>query len=84
MLLASYHEKGLLSITSVLGHTGTSGQYAFRGDLVLKEGELREGSERDRKPPEVVIHQAVVLAGNDKLLFVGGLVYELADLSLFF
>lgn len=84
MLLANYNEKGLLSITSVLGQAGTSGQYAFRGDLVLQEGELREGSERDRKPPEVVIHQAIVLASNDKLLFVGGLIYALAHLSLFF
>ncbi|WP_031432596.1 hypothetical protein [Methylomarinum vadi] len=84
MLVANYNEKGMLSITSVLGQAGTTGQYAFRGDLVLKEGGLREGSERDRKPPEVVIHQAIVLAGNDKLLFVGGLIYALADLSLFF
>lgn len=84
MLFDTYNSKGLLSITSVLGEAGGSGQFAFRGDLVLKEGELREGSERDRKPPEIVIHQAVALAGSEKLLFVSGLVYELQDLSLFF
>ncbi len=83
MLLDTYNSKGWLSITSVLGEAD-SGQFAFRGDLVLKEGELREGSERDRKPPEVVIHQAAALASSDKLLFVNGLLYELANLSLFF
>lgn len=84
MLFETYNSKGLLSITSVLGEAGESGQFAFRGDLVLKEGELREGSDRDRKPPEIVIQQAVALADNEKLLFVGGLVYELQDLLLFF
>ena len=84
MLFETYNAQGLLSITSVLGEAGKSGRFAFRGDLVLKEGELREGSQRDRKPPEVVIHQAVALADKDKLLFVSGLVYESDNLSMFF
>ena len=67
MLLESYNRKGLLSITSVLGATTESGK----------------GSERDRKTPEFVIHQSVVLASDDKLLFVGGLCYELDKLNLF-
>ncbi len=83
MLLENYKEQGLLSITSVLGATSDKDKFAFRGDLVLKEGELKEGSERDRKPPEVVIHQSVVLAGSDKFLFVSGLLYDLNQLSLF-
>lgn len=83
MLLDSYNSKGWLSITSVLGPTTENDVFAFRGDLVLREGELREGSERDRKPPECVIHQAVVLASSDKLLFVSGLFYELENMALF-
>lgn len=83
MLLESYNSKGLLSITSVLGATSESDKFAFRGDLVLKDGELREGSERDRKTPEFVIHQAVALASSDKLLFVSGLFYELDKLAMF-
>lgn len=83
MLLESYNSKGLLSITSVLGATSERDKFAFRGDLVLKEGELREGSERDRKPPIHVIHQAVALASSDKLLFVSGLFYELDKVALF-
>ena len=83
MLLEDLNRKGLLSITSVLGATSESDRFAFRGDLVLKEGELREGSQRDRKPPESVIHQSVVLASSEKLLFVAGLFYELKHLKLF-
>ena len=83
MLLESYNSKGLFFITSVLGATTESDKFAFRGDLVLKEGELREGSERDRKTPEFVIDQAAILASNDKLLFVNGLFHELDKLALF-
>lgn len=83
MLLENLNKQKLLTITSVLGATGTADHYAFRGDLVLKEGELREGSERDRKPPEIVIHQSVVLASSEKFLFVGGLLYRLEQLQLF-
>lgn len=83
MLLDRYNSEGLLSITSVLGSTSDNNKFAFRGDLVLKEGELREGSERDRKPPEFVIHQSVLLASNDALIFVSGLLYQLDKLHMF-
>jgi len=85
MLLETYSSKGLLSITSVLGATTTSDLFAFRGDLVLKEGEMRAGSvrEQDRKPPEFLIHQSAILASSDKLVFVSGLLYELSTLSMF-
>lgn len=83
MLLDHYNSEGLLSITSVLGATSDNEKFVFRGDLVLKEGELREGSERDRKPPQLVIHQSVLLASSDALLFVSGLLYELDKLPLF-
>ena len=83
MLLESYNSKGLLFITTLLGATSEKDRFAFRGDLVLKEGELREGSERDRKTPECVINQAAILASSDKLLFVSGLLFELDKLSLF-
>ncbi len=83
MLLDQYNEQGLLTVTSVLGATGENDTYAFRGDLVLKEGELREGSDRDRKTPELVIHQAVVLSDQEKILFAGGLMYEVEHLPVF-
>lgn len=83
MLLEKLNAQGLLSITSVLGPTSEKKTFAFRGDLVLKPGELKEGSERDRKPPEFVIHQAVILTDAEKFLFVGGLLHELDKLSMF-
>ncbi len=83
MLLEHYNIQGLLSITSVLGPTSEKEFYAFRGDLVLKEGELRDGNERDRKPPEFVIHQAILLANAEKLLFASGLFYQLDKIEMF-
>jgi hypothetical protein len=83
MLLESYDKQGLLFITSVLGVTGEKGVSAFRGDLVLKQGAFREGSATDRKPPELVLHQAAILADSEKFLFVSGLFYELKDVGMF-
>lgn len=83
MLLDDYNRQGLLTVTSVLGGTGTAGVGAFRGDLVLIEGALREGSANDRKPPELVIRHANLLADAETLLFASGLLYRLEHLPLF-
>lgn len=83
MLLESYNEQGLLSVTTVLGATSETDKFAFRGDLVLKEGELREGSDRDRKPPELLLQQAAILAGQDEIIFINGLLKELQSLPIF-
>lgn len=83
MLLESYDKQGLLFITSVLGATGKSGVSAFRGDLVLIQGSLREGSTTDRKPPELLLHQVAALADDSKFLFISGLFRELKDVVPF-
>ena len=85
MLLEKFDSLGLLWITTLVGKTSTAGLSAFRGDLVLIEGELREGSTniRDRKTPELVISQAAVLADSDKILFVNGLFFQLEHLPIF-
>lgn len=83
MLLQSYDKQGLLFITSVIGATSKKDIGAFRGDLVLKQGALREGSATDRKPPELVLHQAAILADSDKFIFVSGLFRELKDVLVF-
>ncbi|WP_431066342.1 hypothetical protein [Methylotuvimicrobium sp.] len=83
MLLDHYNKQGLLTVTSVLGKTGTAGVSAFRGDLVLIEGALREGSATDRKPPELVIRHANLLADAATILFASGLLYRLEHLPLF-
>lgn len=83
MLLKSYDKQGLLFITSVLGATGEKGIDAFRGDLILIQGSFREGSTTDRKPPELLLHQAAILADSEKFIFVSGLFSELKHLSVF-
>lgn len=83
MLLENYDKQGLLFITSVLGATSNKGVTAFRGDLVLKQGALREGSTTDRKPPELVLHQAAILGDSEKLIFVSGLFFHLQELPIF-
>jgi hypothetical protein len=85
MLLEKYDSQALLWITTLVGKTTTPGLSAFRGDLVLIEGALREGSSniRDRKTPELVINQSAVLADSDKILFINGLFFKLEHLPVF-
>jgi hypothetical protein len=85
MLLEKLDSQALLWITTLVGKTTTPGLSAFRGDLVLIEGALREGSNniRDRKTPELVINQAAVLADSDNILFINGLFYKLEHLPIF-
>ena len=85
MLLEKYDSQALLWITTLVGKTTTPGLSAFRGDLVLIEGALREGSHniRDRRTPELVIHQSAVLADSDKILFINGLFFKLEHLPVF-
>lgn len=82
MLLESLSQQKLLSIISVLGKTSETDVYAFRGDLVLIEGELREGSDRDRKTPEAVISATAALASESSFIFISGLIAELKHLEI--
>ncbi len=77
MLLETYQAKGLLTVTLVNGATSTPGVYAYRGDLVLKEGALREGSTVDRKPPEAFLVHSALIVENDKIKFLNGLLLTL-------
>ena len=85
MLLEKFDAQALLWITTLVGKTTTTGLSAFRGDLVLIEGAMREGSTniRDRKTPELVINQAAILADTDKILFINGLFFRLEHLPIF-
>jgi hypothetical protein len=83
MLLESYQEKGLLTVTLVNGQTSQAGVYAYRGDLVLKEGELREGSDTDRKPPSALFIHAALIVADDKVKFINGLLPTLDLLPVF-
>jgi hypothetical protein len=83
MLLEDYQAKGLLTVTLVDGQTSTSGVYAYRGDLVLKEGTLREGSTTDRRPPEALFIHSALIIENDKIKFINGLLPTLSLLPVF-
>jgi len=81
MLLDNYKSQDLLTLQTVFGETSESGSYAFRGDLVLKEGVMPENSDK-RMPPELVMAECVILADNDKIKFMSGSLDEVADLEL--
>lgn len=81
MLLDNYKSQELLTLQTVLGETSESGLFAFRGDLVLKEGIMPENSNK-RMPPEIVLAECVILADNDKIKFMSGSLDEVADLEL--
>jgi hypothetical protein len=83
MLLENYETKGLLTVTLVNGQTDTAGVYAYRGDLVLKEGTLREGSTTDRRPPEALLIHSAFIVENDKIKFINGLLPALYLLPVF-
>ena len=83
MLLETYQAKGLLTVTLVNGQTSTAGVYAYRGDLVIKEGALREGSTTDRRPPESLLVHSALIVENDKIKFVNGLLPKLDLLPIF-
>lgn len=83
MLLETYQAKGLLTVTLVNGQTSDADVYAYRGDLVLKEGVLREGSTADRKPPEALLIHSALIVENDKITFINGLLPTLGLLPVF-
>lgn len=83
MLLETYQAKGLLTVTLVNGETSTPGVYAYRGDLVLKEGSLRDGSSTDRKPPEALFIHSALLIEHDQIKFINGLLPTLNLLPMF-
>jgi hypothetical protein len=83
MLLETYQAKGLLTVTLVNGETSDAGVYAYRGDLVIKEGVLREGSTTDRKPPEALFIHSALIVQNDKIKFINGLLPTLDLLPVF-
>lgn len=82
MLLKNYEAKNLLCNLSVLGATSTPDTFAYRGDLVLEEGDVADNAGR-RHPPKTVIKQAILLTRANKLEMVTGALVELSDLPKF-
>ena len=83
MLLNRYDENGLLTNANVKGKTSAANLDAYRGDVVLVEGEIADALGR-RMPPLVFIKQAALLANEDKIVFISGFVEKLDYLNLFY
>ena len=79
MLLDSFETQGLLFNSNFKENVG-SGQQAYRGDLVLIEGEIADAMGR-RKPPVATMVGAVVLADATHLKFIAGSLDDVAHLT---
>ncbi len=82
MLLDTYKERGLMWLTTLMGATSEKGLYAFRGDLVAKEGEYNEAAKKSN-PPIALVKQACILADDDKIRFIGGNFADVDELPHF-
>jgi len=83
MLLNRYDENALLTNANIKEKTTTPNLDAYRGDLVLEEGEIADSLGR-RKPPLSVIKQVALLAGEAKICFISGFLEKLEYLPLFY
>lgn len=83
MLLNRYDEQALLTNTNVKDKTTQPNLDAYRGDLVLEEGEIADALGR-RLPPLSFIKQAALLTGVDKIIFISGFLEKLEFLPLFY
>ncbi len=83
MLLNQYDQNALLTNANIKEHTTQPNLYAYRGDLVLEEGEIADTLGR-RKPPLSVIKQVALLATDDKILFISGFLEKLEYLPMFY
>ena len=82
MLLDTYQARGLLFNVNLKEATRQPSTMAYRGDLVLKEGEIADAQGR-RKPPLALLKEVALLEENDKIVFITGFIDKLAELSLF-
>lgn len=81
MLFDRYEQQGLFVNMNFKEATSAGGQ-AYRGDLVLVEGEVADASGR-RKPPTATVRQGVLLSDGEKLQLASGLVDDIAKLETF-
>lgn len=78
MIISDYDKKGLLLNISFIESAGADMQ-GFRGRLALVEGEVADAS-GNRRPPAIVMEQAVLLSKGDKLSMISGSLDRLQDL----
>lgn len=79
MLLDNYEKEQLLYNSNFKESAG-AGWHAYRGDLVVVEGEIADAQGR-RKPPVVGLIGAAVLTESDKIKMLAGSLDDLADIK---
>lgn len=67
MLLTQYEQNGLLFNVNFTEKTSYTGMTAYRGELVIIEGEVADAQGR-RKPPVAVMRHAILLTQDDNKL----------------
>lgn len=80
MALDKYEQEGLLFNINFKEKDGDT--TAYRGELVLVEGEIADAQGR-RKPPVAIVRQAVMLSKGDKVSMAAGFVDTLELLKAF-
>lgn len=81
MLIKHYEERGLLFNSNLTERCTQEALDAYRGELILIEGEVADASGR-RRPPVKVLLQVAALASADKLRFLSGYIENACDLPL--
>jgi hypothetical protein len=79
MSIKSYEQKGLLLNVAFVEKADQPGYVGFRGRLALVEGEIGDDA-GNRKPPAIVMEQAVLLEREGKLVLLSGSLDRLEDL----
>jgi hypothetical protein len=80
MLLDRYEKEQLLFNMNFKEATTTAGAAAYRGELVLIEGEIGDAQGR-RKPPHAVLRHASVLVEGEKIAFLSGALDDILNLK---
>ncbi len=78
MLLDRYES---LYFNSNFKESASSGLSAYRGEFIIKEGDVADAQGR-RGPPKELLKQAILLGGADELKFVSGSLDKLQHLPL--
>lgn len=75
MIIEKYEEQGLLFNMNFTAKS-SSGETAYRGELILIEGEVADDKGR-RKPPVAIMRHSVLLEKGGKLLLIAGFIDKL-------
>ena len=78
MLFDAFEQAGLLLNPNFKESASSSGHFAYRGDLVLQEGEVADAQGR-RKPPVSAMRQVVALEQGGKLTMLIGSLDSMSD-----